>query len=227
MIMERRFLWEEGEDDNATPTPSIEGEDSGGDTGNEDTSDAGGESNEDQTIDDSGGGESTEEDTGEDENFDIDAEPDAEEDTSDDAGEGGDESGDDSTDDTSSSDTPAEENELDKELFDSLTDSEKQRKIATLKRLYMDLYTRCDVLVDKFNQMSEDHNDDFKPVIKRILTILYDLKEYIGFYVLNVFDKASYIENDITFNRYLAVLNGIKLTVEELYKVKIDEEDKK
>ena len=218
MIMERRFLWEEGEDDNATPTPSIEGEDSGGDTGNEDTSDAGGESNEDQTIDYSGGGESTEEDTGEDENFDIDAEPDAEEDTSDDAGEGGDESGDDSTDDTSSSDT---------ELFDSLTDSEKQRKIATLKRLYMDLYTRCDVLVDKFNQMSEDHNDDFKPVIKRILTILYDLKEYIGFYVLNVFDKASYIENDITFNRYLAVLNGIKLTVEELYKVKIDEEDKK
>jgi hypothetical protein len=116
--------------------------------------------------------------------------------------------------------TDTEEKALDRDLFETLSDSEKQRKISTLKKMFFELYGKCNALIEKFNQLTDDSNEDFKPVIKRILTIMYDLKEYISYYLMNVYDKSSYIENDITFNRYLSILNGIRLTVEELHKQK-------
>lgn len=211
-LLKRRFiLYEDGDEDTDTNNDPTEVDTSSDNTDS-------GEENSDESPED-------QDNNTEDEDYDIDTEPDPEEDTeegdtidSDNSEE--DTSPDDSGDDDSSS---SEEKELDRELFDSLSDSEKERKISTLKELYKDLYGKCSILIEKFNQLTENNNDDFKPAIKRILTILYDLKEFISYYLLNVYDKTSYIENDVNFNRYLSILNGIKLTVKELEKVKKDE----
>lgn len=229
LLMKRRFLFEDGEEDNqandntgATPTVDTQ-DDGGGDTDNtEDTETGDTDNTEEENTDDKNTDENQEEenteneDQNEDDDYDIDTEPDAEENT-DDAGT--DEGGEDQNTETDTG-TDTEDKELDRQMFDSLSDSEKERKIATLKKLYMELYSKCNILIDKFNQITDDGNDDFKPVVKRILTVLYDLKEYISYYLLNVYDSNSYIENDINFNRYLSVLNGIKHITEELQKEK-------
>lgn len=227
MPFERRFIfYEDGEE---------EGADSGTDTSTPDDATETDNSGEAETSEDNTGTDETEpqednqsETNSEDEDYDIDTEPDPD--------PGGDEEGTDSGDspddselnDNSGEDdsTDNEEKALDRELFDSLSDSEKERKISTLKGLYKDLYGKCTTLIEKFNQLTEEENDDFKPAVKRILTILYDLKEFISYYLLKVYDKTSYIENDINFNRYLSILNGIKLTVLELEKIKKKEQDK-
>lgn len=221
-LIERRFLFEDENDggvdasttDDSTSDTSTDGttddtsssEDQSDDTSNEDSSE------EDQNTDDTG---DEEKDNADNEDYSIDSEPDEDENSSDDNSESEDDS--DNSDDIGDENTDTEEKALDRELFDSLTDSEKKRKIVTLKKLYMDLYSKCDTLVDKFNQLSTN-DENFDPVIKRILIVLYDLKEYVSYYVLNVYDKVSYIENDVTFNRYLSILNGVKLIIEELEK---------
>ena len=223
-LFKRRFLFEAdddnteaqdqstSEDNNETDnTPEEDTAENEEETSEEDTEDEGQEeSDEEQTE------ETPEDDTQEEEDYSIDSDPDEE--TEDETSEDSDNSEEDTTDDSS---TESEEKELDRELFNSLTEDEKKRKVETLKRLFMDLYSNCDGLVNKFNQISDD-NDDFSPVIKRILSTLYDLKEYISYYIINVYNNKSYIENDINFNRYLSVLNGIKLVVEELEKSKED-----
>ena len=42
-----------------------------------------------------------------------------------------------------------------------------------------------------------------------------------------MFDDKSYIENDVNFNRYLSVLNGIKIAAQGLYDIHEKEEEKK
>ena len=224
ILMKRRYLFEDGEEDNqaggdtgTAPTVDTQ-DDAGGDTDNtEDTNTDDNnteENSDDQNTDDNQEENTEDEDQNEDNDYDIDTEPDEEENTGD-----GEENNDDENSETDSN-TDTEDKELDRQMFDSLSDSEKKRKISTLKKLYMELYSKCNVLIDKFNQITDDGNDDFKPVIKRILTVLYDLKEYISYYLLNVYDNNSYIENDINFNRYLSILNGIKHITEDLQKQK-------
>lgn len=235
LLMTRRFLFEADDDnqtDDNTGTPTVDtGNNTEGETtdneadntdGNEENNTE--ENTEDQNTEDQEE-ENTEEDQNEDNDYDIDTEPDAEEENTED-GTNGEENTEDTGSEETDSGTDTEEKELDRELFDSLSESEKKRKIETLKKLYMELYSKCNVLIDKFNQINDDDNDNFNPVIKRILTVLYDMKEYVSYYVLNVYDSNSYIENDINFNRYISVLNGIKLITEELKKGKEKEEDK-
>ena len=77
-------------------------------------------------------------------------------------------------------------------------------------------------LMDKFNSVSLEY-DDANSQFKRIVNTLYGLKKMISDYLLNSFDSRSYLENDIMFNRYLAVLNSVKNVSTELKNVYKDD----
>lgn len=228
--MSRKYIFEADDDqptDN-TETPTVDTGDDSSEGDTDSNTDNDGEENnseentEDEQNNDNQEEENSEEDQNEDNDYDIDTEPDAEEENTNDNTE---DSGNSDSEKTDNSNTDTEEKELDRELFDTLSESEKKRKISTLKKLYMELYSKCNTLIDKFNQITDDGNEDFNPVIKRILTVLYEMKEYVSYYLLNVYDNNSYIENDINFNRYLSVLNGIKHITEELQKEKKKESE--
>lgn len=166
----------------------------------------------------------TEEDDGQEEDFSIDDNVDLDADPE--------EGTDDTAADTGSTDTSTEDDvpEVDKdslkakdaELFDTLSPDEQHAKIKALKDLYIELYTTCENLMDKFNSVSLEY-DDANSQFKRIVNTLYGLKKMISDYLLNSFDSRSYLENDIMFNRYLAVLNSIKNVSTELKKVYKDD----
>ena len=66
----------------------------------------------------------------------------------------------------------------------------------------------CDTILEKIKMIPIDN--DNADIYKRISTTLTDLKSYIEFYLDKVFNNKSLLENDIMFNKYLAILNGIK-----------------
>ena len=118
-----------------------------------------------------------------------------------------------------------EDKQKDREIFDSLSPQEQKLKIVKLKQSYMDLYSRCDQIIEKYDAVGVEF-DNLADVIKGSLNALYSLKEMISHYLLYLFDSKSYIENDITFNRFLTAMNQIKLitkTMRDGYKDEIDE----
>lgn len=148
---------------------------------------------------------------GGDDDFDIDASLD----DGDDGGENPDSSPSDSDDGGSGSDSAGGDNNSDEEvnddntdIFSSLSAEEQQIKIKELKGLYQQMYTSCDELLDRINNL--EFTEDSLPVMTRITYALYDLKKYISEYITSVFPRKSYIENDIAFNRFLMILNSVK-----------------
>ena len=175
--------------------------------------------NNDNSTDDSSG----------DDDFDIDASLDDEGSGSntDDSGLGEEDSSPSSSSDISSgssSDTGDEEvNDDNTDIFVSLTAEEQQIKIKELKRLYQDLYTSCDEVLDRINNL--ELNEDNLQIITRISYSMYDLKRYISEYLISVFPRKSYIENDIAFNRFLSIVKSIA-TILEKYQKKTIKDDK-
>lgn len=104
---------------------------------------------------------------------------------------------------------------LDKELFDSLSTQEQNLKIKNLKTMFTDLYSSCNNITDKFNSLSLEA-DEVNLQTKKVVSIIFDLKQMIADYILNIFDTKSYIENDIMFNEYLLVFNSIKNITKEI-----------
>ena len=105
----------------------------------------------------------------------------------------------------------------DRELFDSLTLAEQQIKIRELKNNFVDLYNNCISLIDRYNEISLECEEDITH-IKKISSLLLDIKGMISFYILNLYDLKSYVENDLIFNRYLAVFNAIKNVTKNINK---------
>ena len=70
------------------------------------------------------------------------------------------------------------------------------------------MYTSCDELLDRINNL--EFTEDSLPIMTRITYALYDLKKYISEYIISIFPRKSYIENDIAFNRFLMILNSVK-----------------
>ena len=180
--------------------------------GDENTSDeASATDNNNNEADNGENNETGEEDmAGGDDDFDIDASLD----DGDDGGENPESSPSDS-DDGSGSDSAGGDNNSDEEvnddntdIFSSLSAEEQQIKIKELKGLYQQMYTSCDELLDRINNL--EFTEDSLPIMTRITYALYDLKKYISEYIISVYPRKSYIENDIAFNRFLMILNSVK-----------------
>ena len=181
--------------------------------GDENSSDGASTTDNNSEADNGEDNETGEEDiAGGDDDFDIDASLD----DGDDGGENSESSPSDSDDDGSGSDSAGSDNsDSDEEvnddntdIFSSLSAEEQQIKIKELKGLYQQMYTSCDELLDRINNL--EFTEDSLPIMTRITYALYDLKKYISEYIISIFPRKSYIENDIAFNRFLMILNSVK-----------------
>lgn len=94
------------------------------------------------------------------------------------------------------------------DIFSSLSPEEQAIKIKELKKLYAELYYASNDLLDRLNKVNLEQNNI--EVVSRITKNLYTYNYYLNYYITNVFSIKSYIENDIQFNRLLAILDGIK-----------------
>ena len=180
--------------------------------GDENTSDGASTTDNNNEADNGEDNKTGEEDmAGGNDDFDIDASLDGGED----GGENSESSPSDSDDGGSGSDSAGGDNNSDEEvnddntdIFSSLSAEEQQIKIKELKGLYQQMYTSCDELLDRINNL--DYTEDSLPIMTRITYALYDLKKYISEYIISIFPRKSYIENDIAFNRFLMILNSVK-----------------
>lgn len=210
MIMRRKSIFDivrEAEEDNASDTAQA-------DTGQTNDEAPAPEDSGEDTADDTG-----DDDYGGDDEFDINADL-GEEDM-----DGGDDAGGEDTDigsDTSSSggsggemveEEPVKANT---DIFASLSKEEQQVKILELKKLFANLYSSTDDILDKINNTETDENNIH--VINRISMTIFNLRKYIADYIANSFAYKSYIENDITFNRFLSIINSVSSILEDIGK---------
>ena len=117
----------------------------------------------------------------------------------------------------------AEEIPANTDIFASLTAEEQEVKIKELKRLFVSLYTSCDDMLTRIDNL--EINEDNLDSLSRISNSLYDMKIYISDYLASVFNTKSYIENDIAFNKFLIVIKSITDIMEDIAK-KTEREEK-
>lgn len=123
-----------------------------------------------------------------------------------------------------SSDGDDEVNDDNTDIFSSLTAEEQQIKIKELKSLYQNLYSSCDEILDRINNLDTDEEN--LHIVTRISNSMYDLKRYIADYITHVFPNKSFIENDIAFNRFLLIIKSITDILDK-YQIKMSKEDEK
>nr|DAG94169.1 MAG TPA: hypothetical protein [Herelleviridae sp.] len=214
MIFQRKSIFDilnEAEDDDNSSTEDTSTDATENDSSSEDNSSEESDSSTDDNSDDS-----SDNDDGNNEDFSIDTDLDSSDDSDSGDNDGGD-STESSSDDLSSSDNDNSDEEpvqANTDIFNSLTAEEQKIKIEELKKMYGELYSSCNDLLEKINLIDSD--DDILDTVTRISMTLYSLKQYISDYIITTFASKSYIENDVNFNRFLSILNSIANITDEL-----------
>ena len=151
-------------------------------------------------------------DNGGDDDFNIDTSLDGTDDSSDDSS-----SSDSSTTYSSETNDDGGVNDANTDIYSSLTAEEQAQKIMELKNQYKELYTNCNELLIKFNNVDIEGN---KSIIafSRVSKTIYNLKNYIKDYFINTFPYNSIIQNDIMYNRFLTIFSDIPKSLEEIKK---------
>jgi hypothetical protein len=103
------------------------------------------------------------------------------------------------------------------DIFSSLTAEEQKIKIRKLKEQFHSLFVTAEDIKAKIDDLNTDESN--LDIVTRLSAELYTIKEYIRDYLLYHFDNKSFIENDIVFNRFLAIMNSIQSVLEDLAKV--------
>ena len=110
------------------------------------------------------------------------------------------------------------------DMFSSLTAEEQSIKIMELKRLYNDLYTTLDDLLDKLSDISLE---DIDPrIIVRITSQMEELKRILQDYIINVFGNKTYYENDVQYSIFLNMFTTLRGVFDEIFKNKEQNRDK-
>lgn len=114
------------------------------------------------------------------------------------------------------------------DMFSSLSPEEQKIKILELKKLYLELYTNCDDILQRVNDMPVD--EDTIDIIGRISTSMYRIKVEMEDYLRLKFPNATYYENDVAYNRFLYFYSSVADIIEETAKKRqkeIENADKK
>lgn len=151
-----------------------------------------------------------------DDNFDID---DTDTDNTDNNDEGGgDDNADDNNDavggDTGNEDEP-EQTEHEKEInsafdkiYDELTPEEKKKRDTVLRHQYKDLYMAINGIIDDTSQFP--NTSDTNKTIRLLIRNLRDFKEYISFYMTDVYSTKSHLENKIQYDTFMQILHAVE-----------------
>lgn len=151
-------------------------------------------------------------DNGGDDDFNIDTSLDGTDDSSDDSS-----SSDSSTTYSSETNDDGGVNDANTDIYSSLTAEEQAQKIMELKNQYKELYTNCNELLIKFNNVDIEGNNSIV-AFSRVSKTIYNLKNYIKDYFINTFPYNSIIQNDIMYNRFLTIFSDIPKSLEEIKK---------
>lgn len=128
-----------------------------------------------------------------------------------------------STDDSSGGDmdTSTDENdphkklkELEAEIFDQLSEEEKEMKRNELKKLYVLLIEKAESIFNLTQEITK--TDDTVKLIDYVLNTLMDLKTYLGDYVSDVYDNRTYLQNNVNFQKFLAIFDSIHAIFQEI-----------
>lgn len=166
----------------------------------------------------------TDDNAGNDDNFDIDTSLDM----GDDSMGGSDDSGtDDSSsggDNTANSGTDEEVNKYNTNMFAMLTAEEQKIKLIEQKKLYQSMYDSIMELLNRVNDFDTDETN--LVIISRISNTLFDLKRYIADYIIYDIPIKSYYDNEVMYNRFLAVINSISVVIDK-YDRKLEKDEEK
>lgn len=132
-----------------------------------------------------------------------------------------DESSEDQNPDNGNQDNTSEQNPVDdlktqEEEILGLSPEQLNVKHSELKSLYLKLYDTTNTVIDRIGNISV--NNENASVINFISKNLADLRTMIVDYLDRIYSGKSYIENSITYNRFVSVLHGINKMLEELAK---------
>lgn len=135
----------------------------------------------------------------------------------------GDDSGDLGSNDTTEDDKLDSIKQIEKELFDKMTPEQKKIKIETLKQNYIDLFNRCDTILDTLTEANPEDESTSK-IFVFIQNTLSEMKENIHDYLTKTFDTKGYIENDAQFKQYLVIIDSIDKLLENFVKTDGDKQ---
>lgn len=182
------------------PDDDIEGGDTNEETG-ENTDDDGGLDNTDYSMDSDAGAEGDTEGGGDPTENDGAEAP------------GGDPAADPASADPSTQEEEAARN-LENQIYETLSADQKKIKELELKSAFKDIFTSCDRLATSVNGIPK--TDTNLEVVKRVVSTLTNLKEFVLFYVENSFNNKTFIENNIVFYKYLYILKGVEMVLQQL-----------
>lgn len=211
-----------GDDNNAgggdADTVDLAADDQGGnDNADDNTNDTGDQNTDDNTNQDQNqdNNQNNDNQQANDDNFDID-DNDAGDDQPDDMG-GGDDTAASTDTDNADNEVTDEEKDINQEIdsiYNDLSPAEKSRKDLELRAQYKDLYYSIRSLIvdtEKFPNTSQNKN-----VSERLLKNLRDFSKYIVYYISNVYDTKSHLENKTKYFEFIQIFNGIKLIFDDL-----------
>ena len=104
---------------------------------------------------------------------------------------------------------------IENELFENLTDKQKQIKIKELKNNYVELFDRCDGIIDIINSRKPS-DESTAQIFDYINNVILDLQNTVHDYLEHTFSTKTYLENDAQFKSYLNILNTINNILKEL-----------
>ena len=149
-------------------------------------------------------------------------------DTGSDMGGGGDDgsmdSGSSSNGDTAEAGNDEEINPYNTNMFAALSAEEQKIKLIEQKKLYQTLYDSIVELLNRLNTFDTDESN--MVIISRVSNTLYDLKGYVSDYILYDIPIKSYYDNEVMYNRFLAVINSIASVVDK-YDKKLEKDEEK
>lgn len=109
------------------------------------------------------------------------------------------------------------------QLYKDLTPEERAYRDMVLKQEYKELHRLCSSIIVQVGYFP--NTLDTQPLLKRIIKSLHSFKEYISFYLTDIYSTKSFFENKYQFEVYLQIFNGIKSIFKDLEKMMSHEDE--
>ena len=100
------------------------------------------------------------------------------------------------------------------ELYNSLTPEQLDIKHKELKDQFLNMFDMTVNIIERIGEVSI--SEEKIKVLEYISSELASIKDMLSDYIANVYKTKSYIENSITYNRFLTTLNALNKVLEEI-----------
>ena len=191
------------------------------DQGNDNADDAGDQNADDNADQNQDDNQNNDNQQANDDNFDIDDNDNQDEDQPDDMGDGGNDApatSDNNDEEGAENDVTDAEKDINQQIdaiYNDLTPAEKSRKDLELRNLYKEMYYDIHSLItdtERFPNTSQN-----KDITTRLLKNLNDFKDSIVYYLSNIYDTKSHLENRTKYYEFIQVYAGIKAIFDDLH----------